>query len=74
MRRATSLRSLARRKDKDLTMATQPPKPDRIEPNAPPERPVREPDPVPDCPPETEPVPPDIDEPDISPDEFPSPE
>ena len=55
-------------------MATQPPKPDRIDPVAPPERPARPPVPDPFCPPETEPLPPDIDEPDVSPDEYPSPE
>lgn len=54
-------------------MATQPPKPDRIDPAAPPERPAREPGPDPARPPETEPLPPDFDEPDISPDEFPGP-
>lgn len=53
-------------------MATQPPKPDRIDPVAPPERPAREPGPDPVRPPETEPLPPDFDEPDISPDEFPT--
>ena len=55
-------------------MATQPPEPNRIEPGAPPERPAREPVSPPDRPPETEPLSPDIDEPDVSPDEFPVPE
>lgn len=53
-------------------MASVPPdKPDRIEPQTPPER--RQP-PIPAAPPaipETEPCPPDIDEPDRCPDEYP---
>lgn len=55
-------------------MATQPPKPDRVDPQAPPERPPFEPGPDPVHPPETEPLLPDIDEPDISPEELPPPE
>jgi hypothetical protein len=55
-------------------MASTPPtRPDHIDPQSPPETPARPDEPSPVSPPETEPVPPDFDQPDISPDEFPAP-
>lgn len=56
-------------------MASTPPvRPDRIDPQAPPETPVRPDEPAPVSPPETEPLAPDFDQPDISPDEYPAPD
>jgi hypothetical protein len=58
----------------ETKMATEPPQPDRVDPGAPPERPAPEPGPEPVRPPETEPLQPDFDQPDVSPPEFPTPE
>jgi len=56
-------------------MATTPPqRPDRIEPQSPPETPVRPDEPAPANPPDFEPPAPDFDEPDRSPEEYPSPD
>ena len=53
-------------------MTSAPPqRPDRIDPQAPPETPVQPNEPVPTQPPEFDPPPPDFDQPDRSPDEVP---
>lgn len=56
-------------------MASVPPsRPDRIDPRSPPDLPSPAPEPVNPQPPETEPLSPDFDEPDRSPDETTFPE